>query len=673
VYMYFLFHEMKIPWYFNWLLVLIFSISSSFLHAQAPQVSHVCPNAGMTGSTITARVYGNVFLSPAITSIELHRAGNPDILASSITVVSNKYLACTFDLTGAATGLYHLVVKKAASADSLPLCFSIYNPYPATYRWSRTVIGAGTMDAIPSIALGGVSCNVTPVSNEMVVTYIYNEGTPPAGTGFVRGFWWHGTGWLSIMYGMIPLYHCSDIAIGDRNNDGYNDIFAACEDDFVHVYQSPGWTESTIWDEPGPIWAVGAGDGNGDGEIEVYGGAWLQYFLAQYHWNGSTWDRETMACSGNIPFDIAVGDGNNDNELEVYFASSQYVQQYKWNGATWDILTLETSTNPIRGVTVGDGDNDGNMEVYGASQFGDVYQYEWNGATWDRSTVGSVSGIMYKVKVSDGDGDGLMELYCSHSNGSVYEYNWNGSSWDFSAIPLPGTMQMIDIAIGDGNNNGNVEIYTVNRDGNLYQYKLAPAPWISLSDNAHDFGQVIVGDSLDWEYLVIYNQGSDTLFIDSIISDTADYYVVNPTSPDTIVAGESMPVQVRFKPAGIGVILGELNIYSNDPYENPAIVNLTGEGVVVSVQEAGDKSLFRVMEAQNPSVKHACLNFTLPARDNVTMQIHDASGRLLDTPCSAALQAGAHTIAWTPVSSGVYFYTLHCSYGTRRGKFVILK
>jgi hypothetical protein len=69
----------------------------------------------------------------------------------------------------------------------------------------------------------------------------------------------------------------------------------------------------------------------------------------------------------------------------------------------------------------------------------------------------------------------------------------------------------------------------------------------------------------------------------------------------------------------------------------------------------------------------ATFNLSLPKSSSITLEIYDASGRLIATPATGTKAAGNHTITWTPQTNGIYFYTLTSSYGRRVGKILNIK
>ena len=169
---------------------------------------------------------------------------------------------------------------------------------------------------------------------------------------------------------------------------------------------------------------------------------------------------------------------------------------------------------------------------------------------------------MSGLVVGDGNGDGEMEIYATVGmelgyppDMGIHYFKWDGIQWAKTTIS---NYELYEPAVGDGNYDGEMEVYAATGGGDVYQFKPAFIPDIELAETSHDFGSVPIGDSLDWEYLVIRNVGVDTLFIDSLLSDTAVFVVAEPTFPNTILSDDTTLVTIRFKPHVTDTVSGTL-------------------------------------------------------------------------------------------------------------------
>jgi hypothetical protein len=82
----------------------------------------------------------------------------------------------------------------------------------------------------------------------------------------------------------------------------------------------------------------------------------------------------------------------------------------------------------------------------------------------------------------------------------------------------------------------------------------------------------------------------------------------------------------------------------------------------------------------NPFNPATTIRYTMAERSNVTINVYDASGRLVRTLVDGARDAGAHDVMWdgrdnnnSPVTSGVYFYRLTTGTHSESKKMVLLK
>jgi hypothetical protein len=110
------------------------------------------------------------------------------------------------------------------------------------------------------------------------------------------------------------------------------------------------------------------------------------------------------------------------------------------------------------------------------------------------------------------------------------------------------------------------------------------APDIDVNPLAFDFGNTLVGDSTTL-FGIISNAGQLELTINSIsISGTnASEFFFTPLQNLTLQPGESDTLYVSFTPQSIGSKFATVEISSNDPDENPLVLQLTGIGTSAGI------------------------------------------------------------------------------------------
>ena len=301
------------------------------------------------------------------------------------------------------------------------------------------------------------------------------------------------------------------VTVGDGNNDGELEVYGANIDDYIYQCHWDGniWNISSCGSGNDDMWKVAVGDGNNDGKLEVYG-ANNDHHLYQYRWNGSNWLKRDLGAGVSVMYDVTVGDGNNDGGIEVYGANADdHLYQFNWNGSSWVKTDLGMGGDNMRGVAVGDGNNDGEMEVYGANQDGHIYQFSWNGSSWDKTDLGSGSSAMMGVAVGDGNNDGDLEVYGANLDKHLYQYSWDGNSWSMTDLGSGGG-GMYGVAVGDGNNDGEQEVYGSNNNGYTYQFSWDGSSWYKTAPGSNPWGirSMVVGDGNNDGELEVYGTGS---------------------------------------------------------------------------------------------------------------------------------------------------------------------
>jgi parallel beta-helix repeat protein len=195
------------------------------------------------------------------------------------------------------------------------------------------------------------------------------------------------------------------------------------------------------------------------------------------------------------------------------------------------------------------------------------------------------------------------------------------------------------------------------------------APDIELSDSMHDFGEVPLGISLDWDSLWIYNVGSLGLIVDSLVLSPGKdpcFVVIASTFPDTISSLDSVRVTVKFIPQDTGFVFDTLFVHSNDPNEPVVWAALSGFGQGHAVEERDITSIpsvfFLKQSFPNPMRNQTFVSYGLPNEADVTLTICNLAGQEIRALVRKNQKAGYHSVRWNGrndrgnrVASGVYF------------------
>ncbi|MEO0083151.1 MAG: VCBS repeat-containing protein, partial [candidate division WOR-3 bacterium] len=189
---------------------------------------------------------------------------------------------------------------------------------------------------IDSSAVGFHSAAVGDVNNDGVTDMLYARGTSSGSPYRLFRAWWNGTSWqketLSTFVGPI-----NEIAIGDADNDGYQDIvFPAGNAIFRMKWTGSGWQRDSIYGGDGSAChAIAIGDvdlssarpGN---EIYI---ATINEKLIQIYYSGGIWisqQIDVFTSYGNVDFyDMAIGDFMSD------MPGAEIVINNGYNYQTW--------------------------------------------------------------------------------------------------------------------------------------------------------------------------------------------------------------------------------------------------------------------------------------------------------------------------------------------------
>ena len=127
--------------------------------------------------------------------------------------------------------------------------------------------------------------------------------------------------------------------------------------------------------------------------------------------------------------------------------------------------------------------------------------------------------------------------------------------------------------------SGNVTVLSSDEDEPVLFVSLVGTgvtPEIDVSSSSHDFGQVAMGESADWD-VTVFNEGTGDLFVHSITSSANDF-APDPAS-FSIEPSDSQRVQVLFTPRDAGFISGQLMMNNSDLDEPVVTIQVTGIGI----------------------------------------------------------------------------------------------
>ena len=160
----------------------------TFTYAAAPIVTAITPSSGLnSGSLNITNLEGTGFLTGA--TVQLQKSGQTSISGSSVSVVSPTQITCTFNLSGAGTGTWNVVVTNTDTQfGTLTNGFTVTNPAPTV---TSVAPSGGPLSGGTSITITGtgfisgatVKIGTNPATGVNVTNSTTITAATPAGTG----------------------------------------------------------------------------------------------------------------------------------------------------------------------------------------------------------------------------------------------------------------------------------------------------------------------------------------------------------------------------------------------------------------------------------------------------------------------------------------------------------
>jgi hypothetical protein len=209
-------------------------------------------------------------------------------------------------------------------------------------------------------------------------------------------------------------------------------------------------------------------------------------------------------------------------------------------------------------------------------------------------------------------------------------------------------------------------------------------PTILIDQVALDFGNVEVGLEASLP-LMISNVG-DASMLGYIqvpqpytLDANADGFVNNM---DYILdVGESMELNIGYRPSEEGVFPAYLIISSDDPDAPSTNVSLMGSATPVSNQDNVNPVITELRgNYPNPFNPTTTISFSLKEKAPVSIDIYNILGQKVRTLYSGELGSGIHNLTWQgiddkgrAVASGVYFYKMKSTEYSSTKKMILMK
>ena len=376
--------------------------------------------------------------------------------------------------------------------------------YVRDYRTGKPVGVNGTNPTYPA------AVNISSISPG--TTASFNISTPGV-ISFVRS--------SIATYGGRTAY---DIAIGDPNNDGDNEVVVAggTGQGFINFYKytAGSWIKYNVTNntDPTTFYALAVGDANNDSKIDVVGED--DYTLIIYENKSGKMVASNIAFMDDKVESLAIGDANNDGKSEVvvglYSGTSYYpnrTRMYENKTGKW----VETNISDIygddilyavEGLAIGDANNDGQNETvmgfqyWGSGDMNNTRMYKNTSGKWVETNISSWTSDIWAIAIGDANNDGQNEVVVggepSLHNKSLRMYKNTSGKWVETNITTLNEA-FLSVAVGDVNNDGTNEIIGGTSSGTyeVRMYENKSGGWIetNVSDEDGSVWGLAVGDA----------------------------------------------------------------------------------------------------------------------------------------------------------------------------------
>ncbi len=442
-----------------------------FVRSLPPQGLAILPATGGRDSIVSATITGSGILPGA--TARLMRGGQSDILGSSVSVAPDGLsLTATFDLAGAAFGLWNVVVTNPfAQTTSLLSGFTVR---------SFTDVTTGPL-GFTGDGRGGAWGDYDNDGDQDLYLMTYGQGNKLLRNDGAGAFVDVSTPLLS---GPSTSGLCTHGVWGDHDNDGDLDLYlsffganALLRNDggvFANATSATLADASGLAEHKGAAWA----DHDGDGDLDLYvvknNGPNV---MLRNDGSGEFTDATSGPLGDAGPGSAVVwGDYDNDGDPDLYLVN--------W-GATSKLLRndgggafVDVTAGPLGDIGYGhaaawgDYDNDGDLDLFiaNAPDFPSPSRLLRNGG--GGVFVDAASGTLANqagngVAWGDYDLDGDLDLYLARSGqpNALFRNDGGGTFADATLSPLGDPGSSVVPAWADHDNDGDLDLYFGNHGG----------------------------------------------------------------------------------------------------------------------------------------------------------------------------------------------------------------
>ncbi len=411
--------------------------------------------------------------------------------------------------------------------------------------------------------------------------------------------------------------------------------------------------------------------------------------------NGVTWNTVSTEQIGTA---ILAGDSTYYTFVNGYDASLDA------DGTQYLIRALITQVEQA-GVWVAD-DNPSNNTLTASDSIlkdtvhagmDDASGWKWEDNVGDVYADIAVDSSFWDY-VTTGEADDTLALgdYGTQKVGLPFLVNFFGVNYDSVYIGANGAIDFVSSDIPDDNADLSTYLGT--------DKALVAAFWEDLVTKASVFtppdeliylktsadGTLPDTFAVTWYNVQLENTGEaftfQILIIDNISGSTEGYtdIVFQYLKPFSYTADSADPTIGIYNNVGSGIYYAQYS-YDEAPVGLVGNLWLTAPSAIywknptpteVSESDNGIPKTFALAPVKpNPVSGMATINFALPKEANVSIDVYDATGRIVTNIASGRFSAGYHNVSWNPehMSSGIYFIRMKADNFIKTRRVVVMK
>ena len=222
--------------------------------------------------------------------------------------------------------------------------------------------------------------------------------------------------------------------------------------------------------------AIGVGDVDGDGDLDLVVGNFGQSRLYLNDGTGTFTDATTMRMPiGSYDTrSLALGDVDGDGDIDLVFGNYGQQNRLYLNNGTGTFADATASRMPVvssntDALALGDVDSDGDLDLFvGNSGQSHIYMNNGAGTFMDATSSRMPIGFhgVRDLTPGDVDRDGDLDLIAwNYGLNRLYLNNGNGTFSDATASRMPGGLSDTrSLALGDVDGDGDLDLVAANND-----------------------------------------------------------------------------------------------------------------------------------------------------------------------------------------------------------------